>query len=318
MKLQSRQHPRADLQAVFAAGTASAYDSAGTDYRTYADGNAEDPFNFDSCYSFADREIWHKIDNKLEQLAADGRRTLRVLDAGCGPGTWLTRVVLGARALGFHKIEIFGFDLSPAMVALASTSAQRLEGDGASISIAVGDITKPLPFDDRSFDITLCLYGVLNHLSKADHGHVAAELARVTLGTLFVTARTAGSLPTIYVDGLERATSFHQNNDADWMDVDLADGRHLGFPSHLFTSDELQALFQPHLDTTAMTGLDVFHSRFAPNPHWNPAATKGASAFEEDLDRLERLYASNPNFIDRAAHILIVGETFLQTGCRLA
>ncbi len=318
MKLQSRHHHHADLQAVLAAGTASAYDSAGVDYLTYADGNATEPFDFDSCYSFADREIWHKIDHKLEQLAADGRRTLRVLDAGCGPGTWLTRVILGARSLGFHTIEAFGFDLSPAMVTLASARAARITGDDTTLNISVGDITKPLPFDDQTFDITLCLYGVLNHLSKADHAHVAAELARVTLDTLFVTTRTAGSLPTIYVDGLERARAFHQDNDADWMDVDLTDGRHLGFPSHLFTSDELQALFQPHLDTTAMTGLDVFHSRFARNPHWNPAGMKGAEAFEEDLDRLERLYASNPHFIDRAAHILIVGETFVPTTKRSA
>jgi len=67
-----------------------------------------------------------------------------------------------------------------------------------------------------------------------------------------------------------------------------------------------------------MTGLDVFHSRFARNPHWNPAGKKGAEAFEEDLDRLERLYASNPHFIDRAAHILIVGETFVPTTKRSA
>ena len=164
------------------------------------------------------------------------------------------------------------------------------------------------PFPDDHFDITLCLYGVLNHLGVAAHPHAAAELARVTLGALFVTARTVGSLPTIYVDELNRARAFHQDNDADWMEVDLADGRHLAFPSHLFTAAGLHALFRPHLATTAMAGLDLFHSPFATHPHWNPRSIAGADLFEEDLCELERRYASDPHFIDRAAHVLLVGE----------
>jgi hypothetical protein len=88
----------------------------------------------------------------------------------------------------------------------------------------------------------------------------------------------------------------------------MADGRNLGFPSRLFSCRDLRCLFEPHLGTVAMFGLDMFHSRFAPDPEWNPSRIEGQSAFEEGLEQLELLYASRPEFIDHAAHILLVGE----------
>jgi hypothetical protein len=137
---------------------------------------------------------------------------------------------------------------------------------------------------------------------------VARELARVTHDTLFVTVRAAGSLPTIYVDSLDHARDFHQDNEADRMEIDMLNGEHIGFTSHLFTSTELDRLFQPHLQQTTLFGLDVFHSRFATDRRWNPAAFAGQSEFYADLDVLEYRYASDPRFIDRAAHILLAGK----------
>jgi len=310
MNVQLRQHRRPVLSAAFASSTAAAYDAAGRDYLAYADGDASQDFCFDGTYGFADREIWQRIERKLAQLAADGHHTLRVLDAGCGPGTWLRRVVLRARALGFKTVLAYGFDLSPVMVNLALAQAAGITTDSITLTYTQGDITGALPFEDHSFDLSLCLYGVLNHLPAAALAAVAAELARVTSDTMFVTVRAAGSQPTIYVDGLARARAFHQDNVNDWMDVDLEDGRRLGFRSHLFTAADLQALFEPHLATTTMFGLDVFHSRFASHPDWNPPAISGQTDFEEDLDRLEKTYASSPHFIDRAVHILLIGENF--------
>jgi SAM-dependent methyltransferase len=308
MTMQLDQLAFTSRQVPSALGTACAYDAAGPDYVAYADGNVQQPFVFGSEYSFADREIWRRIEGKLIRMAADGQRVLRVFDAGCGPGTWLRRVVLCARALGFTDIVAKGIDLSAAMVALARSDAACMMGPGTHISFEQGDITEALPFAAANFDLSLCLYGVFNHLSPAMHDAAAAELARVTCDTIFVTVRTVGSLPTIYVDAIDHARSFHQDNDADWMDVELTDGRRIGFPSHLFTSDELRALFKPHVLTTAVVGLDVFHSRFAPHRHWNPSGIGAEPGLEEALDCLEQLYASDPHFIDRAAHILLVGE----------
>jgi len=59
-------------------------------------------FDFDSRYAFADREVWQRIEAALVDLRLQGRRTLRILDLGCGPGTWTLRTALRARALGFR------------------------------------------------------------------------------------------------------------------------------------------------------------------------------------------------------------------------
>jgi SAM-dependent methyltransferase len=281
---------------------------AGRDYLRYADGDASRPFDFTSQYSFADREIWRRLEATLTRLAASGRRTISLLDAGCGPGTWLRRVALRARELGFERINAFGFDISPAMIALAKSSLADLDDLAIRMHFLVRDITDGPAFTDQEFDLCLCLYGVLNHLPVAAHGQVARELVRVTQDTLFVTVRAAGSLPTIYVDSLDHASRFQQDNVADRMEIDMLNGEHIGFTSHLFTSAELDRLFRPHLKQAALSGLDVFHSRFATDRRWNPAALDGESEFASDLDVLEYRYACDPRFIDRAAHILLVGE----------
>ena len=307
MKLQRGSHRFRDFEAVLGAATAAAYDGAGQDYVAYADGGFDRPFDFTGALGHADREVWRRIDLALTRLAAGGSRSLKVFDAGCGPGTWLRRIALRARELGFAALELRGLDISPKMAALAQ---DRLDLDGISLDIRVdvGDLGEKLPYCKGNFDISLCLFGVLNHLSAQAQQTLAASLARVTNDTLFVTVRTAGSLPTIYVDGVEKARSYHQDNAAGWLEIDMQDGRHVALPSHLFTCDELAALFAPHLATVSFAGLDLFASRFAPDPHWNPVTLKGQAEFDEYLGWLEQYFASNPSFIDRAAHILLTGE----------
>jgi SAM-dependent methyltransferase len=126
-------------------------------------------------------------------------------DAGCGPGTWLQRTLARALELGFTRIDARGFDISPDMVALAQERAQT----HASVSLRLeeGDLREPLAEETGSIDLCLCLYGVLNHIPRAALNNVAAELVRVTGGHLFVTARTVGSLPTIFVDAVEKAAT---------------------------------------------------------------------------------------------------------------
>jgi SAM-dependent methyltransferase len=288
--------------------TAHVYDAAGRDYLAYADGDETQLFNFTSEYSFADREIWRRLDATLMRLAADGRKTVSILDAGCGPGTWLRRMALRARDLGFTQVNAFGFDISPGMINLAKAAAFHIEDHAIQMSFAVRDITRRPIFRTAEFDITLCLYGVFNHLPVAAHQGVAAELCRVTADSLFVTVRAVGSQPTIYVDKLDQAKSFYQDNESDTIEIDMVNGEHIGLTSHLFSSEELQALFNPHLAGTAMIGIDLFHGRFARDRRWNPAKIAGQEDFESDLDELEHRYAAHPHFINRAAHILLIGE----------
>ena len=295
-------------------GAARAYDALDLRYAVYADGpdacaaRAGAETAFDGRYGCADREVWRQIDEILTALVLQGRRSLRVLDVGCGPGTWLRRVVLRAAELGFDRIRVRGFDVSTALCGRAAAVAADLTGllprDRLGIVIETGDATRPLPEASGTIDLCLCLYGVLNHLPVASLPEVAAELARVTCGHLVVTARAAGSLPTIYVDGLEAAHGFRQDNLHDRLEVDLVDGRHLSLPSHLFRAEELQMLFMPHVLGSTVRGLDLFHGRFRRDPRWNPDLP-GAEAFVAQIDRLERFYACEPGFIDRASHIML-------------
>jgi len=288
--------------------TGSVYDAAGRDYIAYADGDETKLFDFTTIHNFADREIWRRLDATLMRLAADGRKEISILDAGCGPGTWLRRMALRARSLGFTRVNAFGFDVSPGMIALARAAAAHIGDQAIRMNFAVHDLTQGPVFGTAEFDITICLYGVLNHLSVTTHRDVAAELSRVTADSLFVTVRAVGSQPTIYVDTLDKASAFYQDNDCDTMQIALATGEHIDIASHLFSGDELKALFQPHLSGTAMVGIDLFHSRFAADTRWNPTAIAGQKDFDSELDELEHLYASNPNFINRATHILLIGE----------
>lgn len=68
---------------------------------------------------------------------------MRVLDAGCGSGP-LAAALLDRGAL------VSGFDLSPAMVALAR---ERL---GEEADLQVADLGEPLPYDDATFDVVVC------------------------------------------------------------------------------------------------------------------------------------------------------------------
>lgn len=88
---------------------------------------------------------------------------LRVLDAGCGSGPL-------AEALRARGADVSGFDLSPAMVALARA---RL-GDDADLKVA--DLGAPLPYPDDAFDlvtVSLALHYV------EDWASALAELRRV-------------------------------------------------------------------------------------------------------------------------------------------
>ncbi len=283
----------------------SAYDAVADDYLRYADGSVEQLFAFDSRYAFADREVWRRIDAALVEMRTQGRETIRILDLGCGPGTWLLRAALHARALGFSQVAARGIDISAELIGLAQRSAGRITVPGVAIDFAVRDIEAALA-DEQSgcCDLVLCLYGVLNHLPAPRHSAIAAELARVTAAHLILTVRAAGSPPSVFVTGIEDTLAYHQDHDHDRLTVDLKDGRHLEFYSHLFTAQEVRDLFAPCFGMRELAGLDLFHSRFKNDPHWHRDAPDDAR-FVSRLGGLERLCANDPEMIDHAAHILL-------------
>jgi SAM-dependent methyltransferase len=88
----------------FDPAVAAAYNESGDDYIAYADGDPRQLFAFDGQYAYGDRRIWELLDAKLRALRTSGAQSVRILDLGCGPGTWLRRIVTRARTLGFTSI----------------------------------------------------------------------------------------------------------------------------------------------------------------------------------------------------------------------
>ena len=292
---------------------AAAYNQAGDSYLTYADGDPGKLFAFNGRYGYGDRQIWQLLDQKLHALFISGAQTLRILDLGCGPGTWLRRVVTRASELGFRNIIARGFDIAEDQVRRAMELSVPLGNRrGVELHFEVGDICGRFPEADASVDLCLCLYGVLNHLPANDLPPVLSEIRRVTKGDFITTVRAIGSTPTVYVGAIEDASTFHQDNKNDRFDVEFQDGRHFSVRSHLFGAAELRALVLPHLAIKDLFGLDLFHGRFAEDSRWNRDDCHPSQKFDSNLDRLEIYYCRNPEFIDHANHLVLVGTPHIK------
>jgi SAM-dependent methyltransferase len=289
---------------------AAVYNQAGDDYVAYADGDPTDLFSFAGMHAYADRRLWAILDTKLADLRASGATAVRILDAGCGPGTWLRRLVTRAHALGFARITARGFDIAQAQVLRARLLARKLTGlPGVTLTFDVADLTAPLPESDGAVDLSLCLYSVLSHVPVASLSDVASEIARVTAGHFVATVRSIGSPPTAFVDSLEKARALKLDHLRDRCEIELSDGRRRAFAFHLFTAPELRERFAGHFHVEEVRGLDLFHARFVPDPRWNPLSLESDHRFSDELARLEEEYAANPQFIDHACHLLLVARS---------
>jgi hypothetical protein len=92
------------------------------------------------------------------------------------------------------------------------------------------------------------------------------------------------------------------------LEVEFQSGNQTSFPSHLFGSAEIRNLAAPALEIQELSGLDLFHGRFATDPNWNPAEAAPDADFIHALSRLERRFRCNPAFINHATHLLLIAR----------
>jgi SAM-dependent methyltransferase len=306
-----RRHHHSDqpMHQTPAESIAAAYNRAGDEYGAYADGDPERLFSFEGLHAYADRCLWSLLEAKLSDLRATGALSVSVIDAGCGPGTWLRRLVTHAHLLGFSAINARGFDVAETQIQIARRMAHDLAGlPGVNLTFDVADLTDRLPEADGSVDMTLCLYSVLSHLPAASLPKVSAEFARVTKGHFVTTVRSIGSTPTIFVDSIEKARHFKLDHNLDRCEVELCGGHRIALSFHLFSESELRDCFARHFDIEDLRGLDIFHSRFIPDSRWNSASLLVDERLSGHLAQLEETYARNPCFIERATHLMLMGR----------
>ncbi|HLG14787.1 MAG TPA: class I SAM-dependent methyltransferase [Blastocatellia bacterium] len=97
---------------------------------------------FDRFTSAEDSYSYNIERPAIEALAGDVKDA-RVLDLGCGSGTF-------AVWLAEQGATVVGLDLSPVMISLAGENARRR---GVQIDLRVGDINRRLTFADAEFDL---------------------------------------------------------------------------------------------------------------------------------------------------------------------
>jgi hypothetical protein len=218
--------------------------------------------------------------------------------------------VTHARRLGFSKITARGFDVAQAQIETARLMARDLAGlSGVALTFDVADLTDALPETDGWADITLCLYSVLSHLPVPTLPSVAEEIARVTGGYFITAVRSIGSNPTLFVDSIEEARHLKLDHVHDRCEVEFRNGYRAAFAFHLFTASELREYFSPHFSIEDLRGLDIFHNRFLPDRRWNPASVVVDERVMLHLGQLEERYATDPAFMERGMHLLLVGST---------
>ena len=107
---------------------------------------------------------------KLLRKAGDNTKTFRILDIGCGTGTFLA----GCMATGLD-IEATGLDLSFSMIHKAKTKADGIGAGKATISFMVGD-AEQLPFESGYFDMVSCSNSFHHY---PDQSQAVREMRRV-------------------------------------------------------------------------------------------------------------------------------------------
>jgi SAM-dependent methyltransferase len=301
-------HPvRQFLAAGGGAEIAAAYNEVGFRYGKYADGGGRNLFTFEGRHAYSDRKTWEAIESRLLALRARGLDRIKVLDLGCGPGTWLRRVVIRARQIGFTGIDALGIDIADTQLYRARVLSRGLAMlDGVTIDFGHGDLRSKIATTDA--DLCLCLYGVLNHIPVPELPDVLACIAGATRGHFIATVRAAGSTPTVYVDEVSSALRFYQDNSINRLDVEFANGRRASFQSHLFSRAELTRLAGRAFEVEEVRGLDLFHNRFATDSRWNPPSISPLGRLTQELARLEERYCTDPGFIDHATHLLLMAR----------
>ena len=294
--------------------TASAYNHVGGEYSRYADGDWVDNRSVPANrFAHADAIVWEAVCRSLDELHKAGITNVRVLDAGCGPGIWTTRIAEYAHHVGLSLVLV-GVDISKSQLDMARKHAAAFLGrcpNGAKpcLEFLEHDLAQTLPWTDGYFHIVLCNYTVLNHLAERMLQGAIAELCRVATDRVIATVRAVGSPPSACIIGMEQVREYRHYASRGQLALVLKDGSEHQLPFNMYSAHALEAFFAPHANIVDIRAMDLFVSRFAPDENWTasligslperPAVMQKLKEMEDNLCRL-------PGWIDHGTHILIV------------
>lgn len=286
--------------------TKKAYHNHSRIYSIYANGvvkNENDLLNFKGRqFGFEDEQMWCLIMSEISLLIRKGKKSIRILDVGCGDGIWLLRVAHACQSTFGIDVRGVGIDYAPNMI---QEARQKLDWCRRNfphfrfdVDFKEGDICERLPFADREFDITLCLNTVLNHVAAEQLAGAANNLLRVTNEVNISSVKATGSPKTAYICSMSAVEEFDQRGD--WLKLTLKDGTKETLRSHLFTPEEFKSLFSAVGTVKELMGHDILASLFVENRFsdetW-PAPY---------VQSLESALCHQNEFIDKANHMVIM------------
>lgn len=294
--------------------TATAYNHVGDAYSRYADGEGADgvlaPAN---RFARSDGIVWETLCTAIDELHKAGVSTVRVLDAGCGPGIWTKKIAEYARRNGL-AIAVVGFDISRTQLDLARNQAaalfSRCSNDAKStLEFLEHDLEKPLPWDDGYFHIVLCNYAVLNHIAERMLPHAIGEICRVASVRVIATMRAVGSPASACIIGMEQVREYRNDPSCGQLSLVLKDGSQHRLPFNMYSAQAIEAFFAAHASIVDIRALDLFVSRFAPDENWNASLLAGMPdrlAVVQRLKEMEDTLCRLPGWVDHGTHILVV------------
>ncbi len=250
----------------------------------------------------ADRRQARGVEVAWPRVHPCARRGLRP------PAPWLRRIVARARELGFRRIFAHGFDLAEGQVERARALSEDIAGaPGVRIVFEVGDLTQGPGGGGRLHRPRPVPLRRAEPYPDRRPARRPRRVRRVTRGWFVASVRAAGSTPSIFIDSVEKRPH-------------LPPGQRRGPLRHRAERRSARGDRLPpvrgagvapagrrSLPDRGHARLDIFHGRFAPDPRWNPQSIC-ADEIEPALLSLEEAYARRPAFIDRAAHLLLVGR----------
>jgi len=289
--------------------TAHAYDHVGDEYACYADGKAGT-----NRFAHGDMILWDAIRRAIDELHCAGVSSLRVLDAGCGPGTWARRIASYANRLGLG-IHAIGFDISERQLEIARNHPENLTEDEPDITrkleFLYHDLAEPFPWTAHQFHLVLCNYVVLNHLPKSVLPRAIEQLCHVGAYRVIASVRSVGSPPTGCIIGTEKLREYHQDCRRGELAIELKDGSKHLLTFNIYSAETLRSLFAPHGIVLDLRAIDIFHTRFAPDMNWTGELVSGLPGRKEIMTKLKEIEESlcrQPGWIDHGTHVLIVAQ----------
>ena len=295
-----------------ACATAQAYNQVGEAYGAYADGGDADEGCSRSRFAHADRIVWDSIRKTIYELRERRITGLRILDAGCGPGTWIGRVAAYARRVDLD-IDATGFDIAEGQLDIARRRMARAAGASANtrVRFLTHNLADPLPWSDGEFHIVLCNYIVLNHVARSALPGAIGELCRVANHRVIATLRAIASPVTACIIGTEHVSQYHHDRRSGELRLVLKDGSEHVLTLNLYSAERLKALFNTRAVIVDLRAVDLFLSRFALDENWTAQAASalpGRSQVLSSLRDAEEQLCREPAWLDHGTHVLLVAQ----------